>query len=906
MAKSFPTDLIVRIDENEHSIANLQSFSRKQLEQFYSPEDATFIEQKVNRQPIESDVLDQVLAASGDACAYCADGSPARPYQIHHIVPYSETQDNTAENLMLVCPTCHVALHTRGDSLEVQKQARAKWYAIASVARSYGARGLSFPYGAFEALHYRGNVTAPSVLEAVIPPLLARELATHSLAQNLLNRLATSNFSLVTGKPGSGKSTLIIGVGGAMSQRQVFRYRPSNKQDNRDSLGELLTFVASAGVSSVLLVDDANVVLSDSDLETLATSATETVKVVASMTSENYDSRAELHLRDHCIQVHWEALKSKVVEYCVEHDFELASVLRRIRPEDDLDRVGLGATETSVRALVRRYAEVSTTAWHFRFLLRGGWGMVREDVRSLVSDQAHLPVLFAAIEQIAAVERFVTPEETAEALAGLGEGKLSVAWVRDLFEKLCSRRVMLKRRDGYSTLHREWARAFISACLDHDTAAADARTLLARDFDLATTTPKRLMILWSWFYRDRGGAGRFVNEWPRKQSRDHWPLLIATAAERSLVEIALVASRLRLLFPNPRWHESVGAGYRTAEEQIAAQVRSATSKDWYWLRELFMGLNYATKDTAKRIIETCDPAAFAQLIERATTADYEHVSWFLSGVTKHSPGWVASIGQHLRWVPVSEALEALDPGQVEDVFALYDVLQSLKVPVLRSHIRRMTDAIRDCLGSARLEQIHWWRPRHFLTMMFPKETRRFADKLDASKLASQLMTSSPSDWGRMGTMFFYLTSAGSSFPVDLVKQLDISSLANKLALEGRAHPYGARMLIWQLAHGKGERGEEMAAALFDSIRGICESSKDEAANILRAFAGLSVAYAQRLIAESGFSREALADDGNDDAGDVHEEIADYFRTLDNTGEDFDVQAAFADLLSSREDAGRSK
>jgi hypothetical protein len=241
------------------------------------------------------------------------------------------------------------------------------------------------------------------------------------------------------------------------------------------------------------------------------------------------------------------------------------------------------------------------------------------------------------------------------------------------------------------------------------------------------------------------------------------------------------------------------------------------------------------------------------------------------------------------------------------VFELYDVLQRLNVPILRSHVRRMTDAIRDCLGSARLEQIYWWRPRYY-PMIFPGETRRFADKLDASKLASQLMSSSPSDWGRMSVMMFELASAGSPFPIELVRQLDVSSLAEKLAREGRAHPYGTRVLIWQLAHGKGERGEEMAAALFDSIRDICGSSKDETANILRAFSGLSVAYAQRLITEGGFSPDALksrmdniTDNEDGDAGNVREKIIDYFKTLDDAGEDYDVQAAFADLLGSRED-----
>jgi len=70
-----------------------------------------------------------------------------------------------------------------------------------------------------------------------------------------------TNSASASRSSGAATSAAIIGIGGAMPERQVFRYRPSNKQDNRDSLGELPTFVASAGVLSVLLVDDVNVIL---------------------------------------------------------------------------------------------------------------------------------------------------------------------------------------------------------------------------------------------------------------------------------------------------------------------------------------------------------------------------------------------------------------------------------------------------------------------------------------------------------------------------------------------------------------------------------------------------------------------------------------------------------------------
>jgi hypothetical protein len=66
--------------------------------------------------------------------------------------------------------------------------------------------------------------------------------------------------------------------------------------------------------------------------------------------------------------------------------------------------------------LIRRYGEQAKSVWQFLFLLGAGWESVEQELAELIArDRADVPVLYAAVEQIAGEERAVTAEEAAEA-----------------------------------------------------------------------------------------------------------------------------------------------------------------------------------------------------------------------------------------------------------------------------------------------------------------------------------------------------------------------------------------------------------------------------------------------------------------------------------------------------------
>src|ERR1700677_1798719 len=89
LQRSLPTDLIEKIERLGHTVTRLQQLSPKELALHYDQTQVGWITTKIHRQPIDETVLERILEASGEVCAYCADGDASRPFEIHHITPYA-------------------------------------------------------------------------------------------------------------------------------------------------------------------------------------------------------------------------------------------------------------------------------------------------------------------------------------------------------------------------------------------------------------------------------------------------------------------------------------------------------------------------------------------------------------------------------------------------------------------------------------------------------------------------------------------------------------------------------------------------------------------------------------------------------------------------------------------------
>lgn len=764
------------------------------------------------------------------------------------------------------------------------------------------------PPEAFEPLDFSGSPVLADVLALKpVMPATAVRLARNPIGDRAIRVAEEQHFVLLVGDSGSGKSTLALGVAGhfASGGRRAYRYHPPSGRDSRAITEELRQAISSQD-TAVILLDDINTWASSADIERLATAAASSrVLLVATATPRaNQDmQRAELRLRETRVDVTWEKLRPSVARFLEEHEAQVMGWLRQHRPSEDGHPIGYDVLEQDLASLIEDYADKAQTVWQFLFLLRGGWNVIREELQRLVDDgRADLPVLHAAIEQIAEVERPVTPEEVVTAIQPIRLGGLpppDTQWVVSVFEGMVQQRLMVRARSAYTTVHRDWARSLISASLDHPTSRTAALELLERDFRVDTPRPRRLMVLWSWFYYDHHGAGRFVHDWQQRNRGSNWSVLIGNAAAAGLADVAFVADRLHLLYRDFVWRTDLGRAFAAHEPHLAGLVEKAGPKDWHLLHKLFTALNYSNPELAARIISRWHPAQAASTLEATAPIYHDDVDWLLSGLEQHSPDWVRRLGEHLSWDEFSERLDQVRTGEATTVLKVVSLLQRMKMPLLRSRLRKIADVLARVLSKASLRELYFedvMTPIHL--DFFPEEMLRIANALNAHALAGQLSRASPSYWDRLLMVTVYAHRARSSFGEQLVAALDPATFVANVRKYRDASAYRWRLLLWQLSFGAPEQRSAIATQLYDDVRFVAANTEHERPTLLRALTAVDERLGERLakdlsipLLEKDDSLTDLADplpvaltlpDGP--------AIVARLAALDASGEDYDVDA----------------
>lgn len=907
LGRGLPTDLVDKIGGHGHTVGVLKNFSRKALTQFYTEEEAEAIYGGVHRQEIPTEVLDRIRLLSNEVCCYCADGVSTRPYQIHHVVEHARTQDDSEENLMLVCPTHHAAIPQLKYSVEEQKQQRQKWYALAEVARAYESRGLSFPLKSFEVLAYSNKPDVAELFTFGPPsPSTARMISEHGLGAEARVRLLSANFLLIAGASGAGKSTLAMGVAGsAAGGARVFRYLRSSGQDNRAALTEILTFLNTAVEPCVLIVDDANFWLTNADIETIARASSPNARVIVVATrATGNDETAEVDARfpSDRVFVSWETVRPFVSAFLKEHEPQVVAALQHRQHKPRGHRLGLGYLDEKLEYLIRRYGDQAKSVWQFLYLLGAGWSSVEHELAELVAeDRADIPVIYAAVEQIAGEERAVTAEEAAATSATIALSAPlpapDAAWVTSVFERLCSRRLMVRLRNRYTTAHRDWARALISAALTNPLSREATVKILERDFDLHTESPRRLSVLYSWL-RLEDACRQFIREWAARQRPEDWAVLVGTAVRAGLAEAAGVARQMWMLFDGDERRQIIGDAFETHEETLRQLVANASHEDWHDLMELFGPVSDARPELAARVVESWAPERAAAVFGRTHPDYYDSIHWFLGGsVWKHSRAWCHAVGRHVEWSAVSESLSKVRRGNVDAVHECLSILYRLGFSVRRSMVRRIAEVMHDTLKGAALSEIRF-RDWILEVEAFPEEMRRVVAALDARAMAAEISRTPPHRWEHLFWLSIFASRAGSTFTRDLVDYLDDDQLVEIVHKYAEAHPLMFLPLLRQLKYGRSERRRELAAKLYPSVLIGCRQAGSERDNILRAFADLDRDLAMNLVRDLGIDfpkpkppkkgddidlNKPLFDRVSDDNGTLEQ-----LRRLEASGEDYDV------------------
>jgi hypothetical protein len=107
-------DLAIELISKGLNVTTLKSTSVKNLVEKYNLDKiiSSEIKKLVNRIPIKDEVLNELLLNNNFTCCCCL-GDKGQTIIVHHIVEYEITQDNSYENLAVLCPTCHDLVHSK-------------------------------------------------------------------------------------------------------------------------------------------------------------------------------------------------------------------------------------------------------------------------------------------------------------------------------------------------------------------------------------------------------------------------------------------------------------------------------------------------------------------------------------------------------------------------------------------------------------------------------------------------------------------------------------------------------------------------------------------------------------------------------------------------------------------------
>ncbi|MBM7843019.1 HNH endonuclease [Herpetosiphon giganteus] len=126
------TDIAKDLISKNLSISSIRSTSLKNMINTYHFDEVTakFVKNAVLRKEIDENIIYQLLKNSLFKCC-CCEGTKSPSYVIHHIIEHHINQDNSYDNLAVLCPACHDIAHSNGLSRKLTpeqiKRKKGEW-----------------------------------------------------------------------------------------------------------------------------------------------------------------------------------------------------------------------------------------------------------------------------------------------------------------------------------------------------------------------------------------------------------------------------------------------------------------------------------------------------------------------------------------------------------------------------------------------------------------------------------------------------------------------------------------------------------------------------------------------------------------------------------------------------------
>ncbi|MCX6121704.1 MAG: AAA family ATPase [Ignavibacteriales bacterium] len=194
------------------STTTFKQTSKKNLNDKYKipPKQVDFVKDCLTREPIDEHTSQTLLERSNFTCCLCK-GTKSDSYIIHHIEEYSKSQDNSYNNLAVLCPNDHDEAHKQGKSLTNKitsdniRKAKAKWQK--QVIRENNKKALNKPTRG--SIKDWKKVNPYKELQSYTESDKEYFFGRKEEIEELLTRINNYNIVGLFGESGTGKTSLV-------------------------------------------------------------------------------------------------------------------------------------------------------------------------------------------------------------------------------------------------------------------------------------------------------------------------------------------------------------------------------------------------------------------------------------------------------------------------------------------------------------------------------------------------------------------------------------------------------------------------------------------------------------------------------------------------------------------------